>query len=287
MPAFGSPEREQRFFAAYDAVLARWPADREVRRLSTDYGTTVVQVCGPENGTPVLLLHGGGSTAASWFANVDALSQTCRVYAPDRPGEPGRGEAGPTVIAKREDWMSWLSSVLDGLGIARCAMVGHSYGAWMALSFAIDAPERVSHLALLDPTSCFRGARTTYNLRAVPLFVRPTAARMRSFLRWEAGGRGIDPGYLDLLCSGAADFPTARLVFATRPSRDALAGLEAEVLVALAAQSRQNDSERTAASARELLDDPTVVLLAGQTHHTLPSQSPKQLNDLLVRFLTS
>lgn len=244
-----------------------------------------MQVCGPESGTPVLLLHGGGSTAASWYANVGALSQTCRVYALDRPGEPGLSEPGPTKITERDDWMFWLSSVLDRLGIGRCAMVGHSYGGWMALSFAIHAPQRVTQLALLDPTSCFQGGRTTYNVRSVPLLLRPTAARMRSFLQWETGGRGIDLVYLDLLCSGAADFPTARLVFPTRPTRETLAELDPEVLVALPSHSRQNDAERTAESARELLDDPTVVLLPDQSHHTIPSRSPQQLNDLLTRFL--
>ena len=73
--------------------------------------------------------------------------------------------------------MSWLSIVLDRLRVGRCAVVGHSYGGWMALSFALNAPNRVSHLALVDPTSCFKGGSTRYNVRSVPMMMRPSAAR--------------------------------------------------------------------------------------------------------------
>ena len=232
------------------------------------------------------MLHGGGSTAASWFANVGALSDSCRIYAPDRPGEPGLSEAGPTAIAERADWMSWIGTVLDRFGVRRCAVVGHSYGAWMALSFAVHAPHRVSHLALIDPTSCFKGGLNTYNLRSLPLFVRPSEARMRSFLKWETRGRGLDPAYLELLAAGAEDFPSSRIVYPARPTRAALAGLHMPVLVALPSESRQNDARRTAASARELLTDPTVVELPGQSHHSVPSESPDLLNRTLATFLS-
>jgi pimeloyl-ACP methyl ester carboxylesterase len=285
VPVFGSPESEQRFRSAYDAVLGEWPTHREVRRLSTGYGTTVVHICGPVDGRPLLLLHAGGSTAASWFANVRDLSRYCRVYAPDRPGEPGLSEAGPTPINHRDDWMSWLSIVLDRLRVGRCAVVGHSYGGWMALSFALHAPNRVSHLGLLDPTSCFKGGLTRYNVRSMPLMMRPSASRLRSFLSWETRGRPLHPAYLELLASGAQDFPSSRIVFPTRPAPDAMAELDVPVLVVLPTRSRHNQPNRTARSATELLPGVTVVPLLGHSHHSVPAEAPGQLNSLLVGFL--
>ena len=285
MPVFASPQREQRFHAAYDALLEEWPEEREVRRLSTGYGTTVVHICGPANGRPVLLLHAGGNTAASWFANVGALARTCRVYAPDRPGEPGMSESGPTAITERADWMAWLGIVLDRLRVPRCAVVGPSYGGWMALSFAVHAQHRVSQLALLDPSSCFKGGRTRYNVRSVPLMMRPSADRARSFLSWETGGRPLHPGYVGLLEAGAEDFPSSRIVFPTRPSREALSSLDVPVLVVLPTRSRQNHPNRTARSATELLPQATVVPLLGHSHHSIPTEAPEQLNNLLLGFL--
>ena len=285
MPAFSNPEAEHRFRAAYDAVLSRWPRDRQQRRLSTGFGITVVQVCGVESGLPVLLLHGGGSTAASWFANVGALAGSCRIYAPDRPGEAGLSESGPTELQERDDWMSWIGAVLDRLGVTRCAVVGHSFGGWLALSYAVHAPHRVSHLALLDPTSCFRGGRTGYNLRAIPLFLRPTASRLRSFLHWETGGRSVDPTYLGLLAEATEGVRTARTVLPRRPTEQALHELDVPTLLVLPADSRQNDPVKTAADARERMADVTVVELSGHTHHTIPTESAEELNRILLDFL--
>jgi pimeloyl-ACP methyl ester carboxylesterase len=45
--------------------------------------------------------------------------------------------------------------VLDGLGVELPELVGHSYGAWIALTYALQRPARVGKLTLLDPTMCF------------------------------------------------------------------------------------------------------------------------------------
>jgi pimeloyl-ACP methyl ester carboxylesterase len=278
-------EAESRYREAYDAVLDRWPAGREQLRLTTGYGTTVVHAAGPTSGAPVLLMHGGGATAASWFANVGPLAGRCRVYAADRPGEPGLSEPGPTEIREREDWMSWIGSLLDRLGVETCALVGHSYGAWLALSYALRSPGRVSQLALIDPTSCFGGSRPGYTVRAIPLFVRPTAQRMRRFLEWETGGRPLAPELLELLACGEADFPAGRLVFPTRPARDGLRTMDLPLLLALPRESRQNDPAAIARRARQLVKGVRVVELPDQTHHSVPSYRPELLNSTLVEFL--
>lgn len=49
-----------------------------------------MHVCGPDDGTPVVLLHGGGATSTVWFANAEALAGTHRAFAPDAVGGPGR-----------------------------------------------------------------------------------------------------------------------------------------------------------------------------------------------------
>ena len=38
--------------------------------------------------------------------------------------------------------MSWLDDVLDQLGLNAAAFCGHSYGSWLALSYALHAPAR-------------------------------------------------------------------------------------------------------------------------------------------------
>src|SRR3954469_5020090 len=83
-------ERHAEYFAAYDAVLARWPVAVEAVDLRSPYGTTRVHSCGPRDGKPLILLHGGGATSTVWFANVGELSRVHRVHAVDVMGNAGR-----------------------------------------------------------------------------------------------------------------------------------------------------------------------------------------------------
>ncbi|WP_371675045.1 alpha/beta fold hydrolase [Streptomyces sp. NBC_01276] len=85
----------QEFFAAYDALLARWPAGTTEIDVPTPYGTTRVHAYGPADATPLLLLHGGGSTGTVWFANARALGARHRVLAVDILGDAGRSTARP------------------------------------------------------------------------------------------------------------------------------------------------------------------------------------------------
>jgi pimeloyl-ACP methyl ester carboxylesterase len=83
---------------------------REVRGRVLDvswaYGATHAQVCGPSNGRPVVLLHGGGAKPAVWLVNVATLSRTRRVYAVDPIGQAGRGAHDGQPIGGPADLMS-------------------------------------------------------------------------------------------------------------------------------------------------------------------------------------
>jgi hypothetical protein len=55
--------------------------------------------------------------------------------------------------------------------------------------------------------------------------------------------------------------------------------------VLLAERSRAHDVRRVAANARRLMPSAVTEVLPGQTHHTVPTQSPGDLNRALLRFL--
>ena len=168
------------YFAAYEAVLARWPVAVESVDLRSPYGSTHVSVCGPRDGQPLVLLHGSGATSAVWFANVGELSRTHRVYAVDTVGEAGRSVNDGRPVSGLAGFMDWLDGLFDALELDSASLCGHSYGGWLALNYALHAPHRVHKLALLDPTDCFAGLRMSYRLRAVPVLLRPSSERMRA-----------------------------------------------------------------------------------------------------------
>ncbi|WKX08481.2 alpha/beta fold hydrolase [Streptomyces sp. NL15-2K] len=268
--------------------MAKWPAGREAVSVPTPFGTTYVNVCGPADAPPLVLLPGGGgATSASWYAQAADLTRTRRLYAVDLIGAPGRSEPAPGRHPRTvADLADWLDALLDGLGIAEADLGGHSYGAWIALHYALRAPTRVRRLFLLDPTQCFAGFKAAYLLHALPMLLRPTPRRVRAFLEWETGGAALDPDWLRLQ-EAAAGFPSAKPVTGPRPAPDALRGLDVPVLLLLAGNSRTHDQDtyEVAKRADALLPRVETDVLPGVSHHAVPQTAPPELARHLSDFL--
>ncbi|GAA3507387.1 alpha/beta fold hydrolase [Streptomyces showdoensis] len=271
------------FDRAYDELRSRWPASTEERDVATPYGPTRVHVHGAADGSPLVLLPGGSATGLVWFANAAALGERHRVYAVDLLGDAGRTERRGLPLKGADDLMAWLDALLDGLGLARTDLCGHSYGAWMAARYALHAPRRVDRLALVDPTQVFAGFRPSYLLRALPALVRPDEARSRAFLAWETAGTEPDETW-QRLYARAGSVPGRKLVVGGRPRAD---GLRMPVLVLLAERSRAHRAAGVADRARRALPLAEVAVLPGATHHSLPLTAPEELNARLGVFLRS
>lgn len=85
--------------------------------------------------------HSVWTLLARWFAHHGHA-----VLAVDQPGHArSRGAPLPDVEALAQ----WVLAVLDAAGVERAAIVGHSMGSLIALEAAAQAPQRVSHLAML------------------------------------------------------------------------------------------------------------------------------------------
>lgn len=102
-------------------------------------------------GPPVVLLHGGGLDRASlsWRHVLPALAGDRHVLAPDLPGYGG-SEPLPTGEVTVPGYVSFLEGFLDAVAIESTALVGLSLGGGVALGFALDHPERVDRLVLVD-----------------------------------------------------------------------------------------------------------------------------------------
>ncbi|MFC7307114.1 alpha/beta fold hydrolase [Streptomyces monticola] len=275
---------EATFFAAYDAVLSQWPVKVHSADVPGPYGSTRVQVCGPEGGTPLVLLPGGGTTSVTWFANIGDLARDHRVYAVDVMGDIGRSTHDGAQLRGPGDLMAWLDALFDGLGLDGAHLCGHSYGAWIALTYALHAPHRLGRIALLDPTNCFAGMSFRYLARALPMLLKPTSERWRAFHRWETGRMPEDPVWQAFLDS-AATARRSKVVAMRRPRSRDLRACAVPALVLLAGHSRVHNVRRAAAAARRLLPEADIAVLPNATHHTLPTEQPAELNRLLTRFL--
>ncbi|WP_374115660.1 alpha/beta fold hydrolase [Streptomyces sp. NK15101] len=269
------------FDRAYDELRARWPESTEERDVATPYGPTRVHAYGPPDGSPLVLLPGGSATGLVWFANAPALGERYRIHAVDLMGDAGRTRRQGRPLRNADDLTAWLDALLDGLGLTRTHLCGHSYGAWLAARYASHAPSRVDRLALVDPTRVFAGFRPGYLLRALPVLIRPSEARARAFLAWETAGTRPDETWQRLYAL-AATAPGRKPVTGTRPRT---ADLDMPVLVLLAEDSRTHHAAEVADRVRRALPHAEVALLRGATHHSLPLTAPKELDDRLTAFL--
>jgi pimeloyl-ACP methyl ester carboxylesterase len=107
-------------------------------------------------GQPVVLLHGIGSSSASWIPLFDALPGF-RLIGWDAPGY-GESDALPAARPRASDYGEALRVFLGALGLEAVPIVGHSLGALMAGAFAVAQPARTTRLVLLDPAGGYASA---------------------------------------------------------------------------------------------------------------------------------
>jgi haloacetate dehalogenase len=122
------------------------------------------------DGPPVLLLHGMPQTHRMWHRVAPVLSERFTVVATDLRGfgDSGTPPSSPdhapySMRALAQDQVEVMAS----LGFDRFAVVGHDRGARCAYRMALDHPDRVDRLAVLDivPTGeAYRRADSRFSL---------------------------------------------------------------------------------------------------------------------------
>lgn len=146
-------------------------------------GVLNVHYYGPEEGLPVLALHGVTGHGPRWLRLSEELPGI-RLIAPDLRGHGRSTWEPPWGI---EQHTSDALEVLDELGLDRVAVLGHSYGGLIALHLARRARKRVSRLALLDPAIGQDPATSLTNAedyREQPQYANPAAALAEKAADW-------------------------------------------------------------------------------------------------------
>jgi pimeloyl-ACP methyl ester carboxylesterase len=154
------------------------------QRLQVDVGdlTFDVRVDGPEDGRPVLLLHGFPETSLSWAAVTPLLTAAgLRTYAPDQLGySPGARPADVGAYAL-PGLAQVTADLMTALDLPRADVVGHDWGANVAWALAAWHPDRVRSLTAV---SVPHPAAYTAAYRADPE-QKERSAYIRLF--WQAG----------------------------------------------------------------------------------------------------
>jgi pimeloyl-ACP methyl ester carboxylesterase len=250
---------------SYRAHLRRWTVPRREHTVGTREGETFVLDCGPTDAPPVVALHGAGSNSAIWRSEAERWSATNRLYLVDVVGEPGLSAPSRPPLDS-DAHAAWLADVLDGLGVAACALVGVSLGGWLAADFAIRRPGRVERLALRAPGGI---GRQRYGAVLAASVLMPFGDRgTRRALRIALGPGDIPDPVIDYMLTIHRNF---------RPRRDTLPIFSDEQLrsltvpmhVVLGARDRMLDADETAARLARLCPAASVTVVPGTGHGLL------------------
>jgi pimeloyl-ACP methyl ester carboxylesterase len=131
---------------------------------------------GPD-GADVVAVHGITSSSRAWLAVARALDGRATLHALDLRGRgESRGLPGPYGLGVHcED----LLAVLDSLGLESAALAGHSLGAYVVARFAVEHPERVRAILMVDGGLDIPGAEGVDPQVFADAFLGPALARLK------------------------------------------------------------------------------------------------------------
>lgn len=130
---------------------------------------THVLLSGPDDGIPVIFVHGNFSAAAYWEEIMLSLPRAYRAIAPDLRGYGDTEDLLIDATQGAHDWAEDLKALSDELGDQPGHLVGWSAGASAIMQFTLQYPQLVSSLTFVNPVSPY-GFGGTKDISGTPCY---------------------------------------------------------------------------------------------------------------------
>jgi pimeloyl-ACP methyl ester carboxylesterase len=291
-PGFKTEAGRARYAGAYETALKGWPVPYEELDIATALGVTHVIASGPEDAPPLMLLPSFAATGLVWRPNIAALSQRHRCYAVDVIGQPGKSLARRR-IADPAEYAPWMAELMDGLGAPTAALVGCSFGAFVAARQAAATPQRVSRVALIGPVGVFAAMPWTVALRMRTARLRRRIRRLLGDKRdpsahalhaRAAPQHPADDAWRALMGVTMAESPEVSVTEAPVFSRAELRRITAPMLLLIGEHEILYDPAATVRRARQLKPGIEAEVVPAADHIAAMAQ-PDAVNARLAAFL--
>ena len=170
-------------------MLSRMPEDRYIK-----VGNHRIRYWAlGDKGTVVILIHGLGASADIWMYNVGALAKQHRVYVPDLVGFGRSDRPGPSFSPF--DYTRFLDDFINILNMDRVNLVGQSLGGGIALHYALQFPQKVNKLVLVDNAGLGKEVIWTLRWMSLPLvgelFSYPSRKGVEIFFKLAVRNRAL------------------------------------------------------------------------------------------------
>lgn len=274
------------YLLAYDKALSLWGVPFEEKDVKTSYGNAHVIISGPQDGEPLVLLHGMNATSTMWYPNIKALSGSYRVYAIDFLLEPGKSKCDGEVT-ETSQLMRWYDEIFTELKLDSFCLLGASRGGWLATNIALHHKDKVKKLILLSPAQTFiwirPGPKVINNLL---YHLSPKRKKLRSMLQTvTAHVDSIDQVYIDQYYMGLKSTSINRCIVSMMPFTDKeLKSLRMPVLVLIGDHDIVNTS-KSLKRAKKLIPYVEVGTIK-DAGHFLSMDQADVINRTMVDFLS-
>ena len=281
LPIFTTSEGREKYIKAYDAMFSLWKVPHDAIDVMTSFGSTHINVSGPSDGPPLILLHSSGLSSTAWYLNIAELSVDHRVFAVDTIGDAGKSTA-ERIMEQRADYANWLREVFDGLNIEKAHLLGHSHGGWLSLNMALAHPDRVQKIVLLAPAASLLPLSliSQIGLR-VPLKLRLPARTMFKIVA--SRGTVFEETFIQMMdmvtryCLPVIMFPT---VFTDAELKQ----ISLPTLLLIGSEEKIYNPKKAIERAQRLLPNLTAEIIP-HARHTLHMEQPQIINSHILEFL--
>jgi pimeloyl-ACP methyl ester carboxylesterase len=160
------------------------------RMVETERLEMHVLTAGPEDGTPVVFVHGNGSSATFWEETMLSLPEGFRGIAPDMRGY---GDTEPLPVDATlglEDMVEDVRSLVEAMELGDHHLVGHSMGGGIVMRYAVGYAEDLISITLVDTMSPY-GYSGSKDVEGTPCHEDGAPA----------GAAGVNPDFVELMAA--------------------------------------------------------------------------------------
>jgi pimeloyl-ACP methyl ester carboxylesterase len=285
MPTFNKIDDQRKFLSNYQKELKSWTVPTEELDIETEFGKTHIISFGNPQGKPLILLHWFYSNSTEWKYMAPFLQERYHVYAIDIIGDMGKSYANNPPKSEKEV-SQWFNEVLDGLGLNKVSICGHSNGGFQAMLIAQQNPDKIEKLILLAPAAGFKPFSFKFYLLAFGTAIFPKDIILETFKN--AGTLKTNLWSKEMTEMLTLSFRVAANQLRVYPrefSDDELKAIKVPTLLILGNEEMIYSPAKAAERASRILPNSKVIMLPN-CGHAIPFDAPKEASNAIDSFLS-